>query len=518
MNGDKSTTRSAQRVFPALLAAVVTVGTLLVGVNSASAAVTLVKGSAYGHLAAVSLFGGPVGWRGPEGHPGCLPGVEIACSAAVSLPPNGAPRSKTDPGANGATATYGPANIFSSGQQQVSTQAVLGVNGSVTSTASLAGVNVTGDEVFDATSVSSTCTASEAGVSASTTVNNGRVRISEGNPDVDGDETYGAVPVNPPQGFTIHGTLESVGDQYDYKFNEQVVHPDGSITVYAAHLYLLGPNAVGHVWIGKSTCGVQRREAPNDFNIDGRTDVSIYRPSNGYWFVNGGAITQFGAAGDIPVPGDYDNDGDTDVAVFRPSNGYWFIHNGPIVQYGGAGDIPVPADYDGDGDTDIAVFRPSNGYWYINNIMTPNIVQYGANGDIPVPADYDGDGDADIAIYRPSNGYWFINGGAITQFGAPGDIPVPGDYDGDGDYDVAVFRQSNGYWFVSGGAITQYGANGDIPVPGNYDGDADTDIAVFRPSNGYWFVNGGAITQFGANGDVPLPIPDAIRRFFFTPL
>ena len=38
-------------------------------------------------------------------------------------------------------------------------------------------------------------------------------------------------------------------------FNEQIANPDGSITVNAAHEYLLGPTAVGDMVIGSSTCG-----------------------------------------------------------------------------------------------------------------------------------------------------------------------------------------------------------------------------------------------------------------------
>jgi hypothetical protein len=69
---------------------------------------------------------------------------------------------------------------------------------------------------------------------------------------------------------------------------------------------------------------------------------------------------------DVAVPGDYDGDGRTDLPVFRPSTGTWFIVNSSTVRGrhsrgGTARDVPVPGDYDGDGRTDLAVFRPSTG-------------------------------------------------------------------------------------------------------------------------------------------------------------
>ncbi len=288
-------------------------------------------------------------------------------------------------------------------------------------------------------------------------------------------------------------------------------------------------NAIGEdEWIGIDDISVTGVTSPPrrvfDFDGDGRSDVSVFRPSNGAWYLlnstTGFASVQFGISTDKIVPADYDGDGKTDVAVYR--SGTWYLNRSLAgftgVSFGTAEDIPQPADFNGDGRAELAVFRPSNGTWYVLNLVTNqfSLVQFGQNGDKPVAADYDGDGRADYAVYR--NGSWYIlrsNQGFIgIQFGISTDIPTPADYDGDGKADVAVFRPSNGTWYTSQNPTTnygaiQFGANGDLPVPADYDGDGKADVAVFRPSNGAWYLNrttnGLTGLQFGASDDKPIP-------------
>ena len=259
-----------------------------------------------------------------------------------------------------------------------------------------------------------------------------------------------------------------------------------------------------------------------DFDGNGASDVSVFRPSSGVWYA-GGSSPQFGAPGDLPVPGDYGGKGKTDQAVFRPASNAWFLNTSPPSStiFGIGGDIPVPADYDGDGLTDIAVFRPSTGVWYVGG-TSPASVGFGTSGDIPVPGDYNGDGRDEPAVYRPSTGVWYLGGPSpsAVAFGLPGDIPVPADYDGDGKTDLAVYRPSTNVWYVQSPATsTVFGVAGDQPMPGDYNGDGKAEIAVYRPSTNAWYIAGPPASSqvFGASGDVPLPLPYGVRQAFFSP-
>jgi len=270
--------------------------------------------------------------------------------------------------------------------------------------------------------------------------------------------------------------------------------------------------------------------APFDFDGDGKTDVSVYRPSNNVWYLqrstDGFAAYQFGSASDKIVPADYTGDGKTDVAVYRPSSGTWYILRSEdftvnIAPFGLSNDIPTPGDFDGDGKADLAVYRPdAQGTFYVlRSTEGFTAVAFGLAEDKPTSGDFDGDGKADIAVYRPSSGIWYrynSSNGAFyaAQFGSTGDKLVPADYTGDGKTDIAIYRPSQGLWYVlrseDGSAYgAPFGISTDIPAAGDYDGDGKADLAVFRPSDGIWYINktsgGYSIIPFGSASDLPVP-------------
>ena len=179
----------------------------------------------------------------------------------------------------------------------------------------------------------------------------------------------------------------------------QAVVVGSSDGAFALARFVLGPGAVA------------ANRTSFDFDGDGRSDISVFRPSDSCLVsdrsTEGFAALQFGLSTDKIVPSDYDGDGKTDIAVYRPSSGVWYVLSsvyGTVAnyQFGIAEDLPAPADLDGDGRSDLTVFRPSTGIWYSRHSSDNsfNSVQFGTNGDFPTVGDFDGDGNADLGVYR----------------------------------------------------------------------------------------------------------------------
>lgn len=272
-----------------------------------------------------------------------------------------------------------------------------------------------------------------------------------------------------------------------------------------------------------------------DFDADGKTDISVFRPNVGTWYLNrstaGFTGTQFGNATDKIAPADYDGDDKTDIAVWREngtaSANFYILNssNGTFraENFGATGDALAVADYDGDGKADPAVYRPGASagqqsfFFYIGSQNGGfSAIAWGSNGDLPVRGDFDGDSKADAAVFRPADGIWFIrqssNGNLqAVQWGISTDKRAAADYDGDSKTDIAVYRDGN--WFIrqsSNGAFLAFnwGIATDELVPGDYDGDAKADVAVYRDGN--WYIrqssNGALNAQtFGTATDLAVP-------------
>jgi hypothetical protein len=153
-----------------------------------------------------------------------------------------------------------------------------------------------------------------------------------------------------------------------------------------------------------------------DYDGDLINDFVVVRPNqvgvapNYQWYLlqsnfafGFGLTTRWGVAGDRIVSGDFDGNAKTDIAVYRPSDGTWHVIPSESQSaintarrgflWGLPGDIPQPADYDGDGWTDVAVFRPSTGIWYLSNSNngmydTFTAVAWGMATDQPATSQY----------------------------------------------------------------------------------------------------------------------------------
>lgn len=295
-----------------------------------------------------------------------------------------------------------------------------------------------------------------------------------------------------------------------------------------------------------------------DFDGDGISDITVWRPQNGTWYILTSSSNfefaqhlsyQHGLFEDIPILADVDGDQISDLTVWRPSDGTWYMSPSSssytevsTLQWGLPGDTPLSGDFDGDNIQDFAVFRPSNLTIYFlqsqseGSIMgkTPvrSILNYSPlyvsevllSGSPQVQAltgDFDGDHRTEIGLVDSLTMRWMTYQSSqaskqLIPWGEVGDLALTCDWDHDDQTDQVITRSDEqGYlvWYAlsqTGNAyITSFGLAGDIPsCAHDYDGDGKHDIAVYRPTTSTWYLmlskGGFRELQFGLPGDLPL--------------
>lgn len=227
----------------------------------------------------------------------------------------------------------------------------------------------------------------------------------------------------------------------------------------------------------------------SDFDGDGRADhllrkfnPALTTDAPAYWSIlqsgsNTVRTVRWGnfltANAERVVFADYDGDGRTDIAVFRGSDGFWYILESStgnqriVLDFGAPGNVPTVGDFDGDGKNDLTVLRAEGTEiaWYTQLSSTGQSVKtlWGSAATDSIflfsQIDVDGDGKQDRMTRRTVGGQYQFNilrssdgGQTFITWGqaTPADANLFGDYDGDGKTDFVMRRDNGGQltWYI----------------------------------------------------------------------
>jgi hypothetical protein len=125
------------------------------------------------------------------------------------------------------------------------------------------------------------------------------------------------------------------------------------------------------------------------------------------------------------VVGDWNGDGKDTVSIYRASEGRFYIMNqlgtsgGGLgaadfsFLFGNPGDEPFVGDFDGNGKDSIGLYRESAGFVYFRNTLTTGVAHssfyFGDPGDHVLAGDWNGDGKDSVGVHRPAYDHLYVN-------------------------------------------------------------------------------------------------------------